>query len=70
MTFPPKKRPTHQLKVKEREGHGQTTIGVGWANKDGSISIRLSPCVVLSSRDEVFITLFPIDRENGDEDGR
>ena len=35
------KKPTHVLKVKEREGNGKTTIGVGWLNDDGSMSISL-----------------------------
>ena len=32
--------PTHLLKVKERNGNGKSTIGVGWLNKDGSPRIR------------------------------
>jgi hypothetical protein len=52
--------PTHKLRVKEREGKGTNSIGVGWLNKDGSMRIHLNPCVVLSWTDDVHITLFPI----------
>lgn len=53
------KWPTHILKVKERNGQRKCNVGVGWQNEDGSISIQLNPCVVLSSRDDVYISLFP-----------
>lgn len=53
------KRPTHILKVKERDGQHKCDVGVGWENEDGSISIQLNPCVALTSHDNVFITLFP-----------
>jgi hypothetical protein len=54
------KKPTHLLKVKERNGEGRTTIGAGWLNPDGSMSIQLNPCVSLTSHDDVVINLFPI----------
>ena len=54
-------KPTHLLKVKEREGEGKTTIGVGWMRTDGSMSVSLNPCVVLSWQDNVIINLFPIE---------
>jgi hypothetical protein len=57
------KKPTHVLKVKEREGNGKTTIGVGWLNDDGSMSISLHPCVILTWKDNVMINLFPVDGE-------
>lgn len=59
-------RPTHVLSVKEREGKGTCRVGVGWLNPDGSVSIQLNPCVVLSARDDVFISLFPVNEEEGD----
>jgi hypothetical protein len=55
----PGRKPTHVLKVKERNGPAKNTIGVGWLNDDGSMSVSLHPCVVLSWHDEVLITLFP-----------
>lgn len=57
----PGQKPTHLLKVKEREGEGKTTIGAGWMRQDGSVSIVLNPCVVLSWQDNVIIHLFPIE---------
>jgi hypothetical protein len=54
--------PTHVLKVKERPpGKNTCSIGVGFLNNDGSISIMLNPCVALTSHDNVYINLFPID---------
>jgi hypothetical protein len=63
----PKKLPTHVLSVKQKRGDRKTPrIGVGWLNADGSISISLNPCVVLTSKDDVFVTLFPIDYAAGE----
>lgn len=56
-------KPTHILSVKQRKGEGRGKIGVGWLNEDGSMSVSLNPCVVLSSNDDVIITLFPVDQE-------
>lgn len=55
-------RPTHKLSVKERNGKNSTTTGVGWLEPDGTITIKLGPCVVLTPKDDVHIKLFPVDR--------
>jgi hypothetical protein len=55
------KKPTHLVKVKERNGKGKATIGVGWLNEDGSMTLSLNPCVVLSWKDDVFINAFPVE---------
>lgn len=34
-------------------------VGAGWVEPDGSVSIKLNPCVVLSERDGLVIRLFP-----------
>ena len=59
---PRRKLPDYQLQVKERGGQGRTVVGAGWVNEAGHITIVLNPCVVLSKRDNVFLTLFPVDR--------
>jgi hypothetical protein len=51
------KKPTHSLSVKLNDGTSGT-IGAGWLNEDGSISIQLNPCVVLDRRDVQHLTLF------------
>jgi hypothetical protein len=38
-------------------------IGAGWANSDGSISIRLDYLVVLPPDPALVITLFPRDKK-------
>lgn len=55
------KKPTHLLKVKERDGNHKGTIGVGWLNNDGSISIALNPCTCIQWTDDVTINLFPVE---------
>jgi hypothetical protein len=58
------KPPTHFLKIKERPpGKAMTQAGRAWLNEDGSMSIQLNPCIVFSSHDDVFITLFPVGTE-------
>lgn len=53
-------KPTHRLRVLDKETNQKGTAGAGWLNKDGSISIVLDPCVVLSGdRKNIVITLFP-----------
>ena len=61
------KKPTHLLKVKQRDGDGKTTVGVGWLNEDGSMSLALNPCVVLSWTDNVMINAFPVELEKDEE---
>jgi len=53
------KRPTHTIKVKEKEGSAQGEVGRAWLNDDGSLSIQLNPGVVLSWNDGLLITAFP-----------
>ena len=58
------RRPAYRLSVKSRQPDGgYGVIGAGWAREDGSISIKLNPCVVLSHSDDVMIFLFPTDED-------
>ena len=60
------KSPTHVLKVKQRDGKASGRVGVGWLNEDGSMTLSLDPCVVLSWKDDVMINAFPVEfREKG-----
>lgn len=54
-------RPSHQLKVYDKENGYRTTVGAGWANPNGSITIKLNPAVTLLYKDclGLTITLFP-----------
>lgn len=54
--------PTHRLSVKERDGNGRCVVGAGWLDENGSISIRLNPCVAITSHDDVIIMLFPVEK--------
>lgn len=55
-------KPTHELKAKDVETGDYGKIGVGWMNEDGSVSIKLSPCVTVSydNLKGKVLTLFPI----------
>ena len=59
------RKPDYRIAVKTRTKsvgkQGQGVIGAAWKEDDGSISISLSPCVVLRFEDDVGIKLFPID---------
>lgn len=46
------RRPTHELRVKRRDSADQGVVGVAWQNDNGTFSIKLRPCVVISSNDD------------------
>lgn len=62
-------RPTHRLKVLDKVTGQRDRVGAGWLNKDGSITIRLNMCVVLSENDlmDRVLTLFPADGDFDDD---
>jgi len=58
--------PSHFLFVKKKgkDGGGfSTRIGAGWFNDWGGITIKLAPCVTLTDRDDIYITLYKRDDE-------
>lgn len=64
------RRPDYDLMVKDKLTGGSTKAGVAWVTgKDGSgISIRLNPCVVLSSGGlrDCYLTLWPNRKKHGE----
>jgi hypothetical protein len=56
-------KPTHRLKALNKLTNNRCEVGAGWLNANGSISVRLNPCIVLRYDPEIVITLFPVDRE-------
>lgn len=67
------KMPTHQLKLKSRDPDSpvQSTVGVGWLNSAGGISVKLNPGVSLSwlLNDDFMLTVWPLeDEEDEDEE--
>lgn len=58
------RKPDYRLSVKERGGENRGTVGAAWKNDDGSISIKLTPCVAITSRDDVTIVLFPVEERS------
>lgn len=56
-------KPTHRLKVMNKDSSRKGTAGAGWLNPDGSISITLDPCVVLKGNEaNIVIRLWPIEK--------
>lgn len=65
MTRPP------DLRLRVPRGEGEKTkwfdVGAAWANKDGSISIKINPCVVLT--DQTTLMLYPMEKKQKSPDG-
>ena len=58
------RRPDFVLKTKSKEpGGGQSQIGYGYKNADGSVGVYLDPFVVLTRDDRYYVRLFPLDYE-------
>lgn len=51
-------KPDYTLSVLQRDTEHKGVVGAAWKNADGSISIKLSPFVVLSEVDNLMIRLF------------
>ena len=58
-------KPTHTLRIMDKASSHKGSIGVGWENEDGSITISLSPCTMLTydGLKGKVLTLFPIKAE-------
>jgi len=69
------RQPTHNVKIFDpnREGDTGRFVGVGWAGKGGSISIKLD-CGIAVNTDTARLVIFPRDerqneeRQRGDDD--
>lgn len=55
------RKPEYRLKVKHKATNQTAQQGAGWVNPDGSITIKLDLCAILTSDPEILITLFPKD---------
>lgn len=57
--------PTHNLRILNKETDERATVGMGWENGDGSVTIKLNAMAVLSEADlrDFHIRLFPSDWE-------
>lgn len=55
------KKPTHNLTVKSKNGKGAfSVVGACWWDAEKqSMGIQLNPCVVLTAKDEVWISAYP-----------
>jgi hypothetical protein len=52
------RKPDYKLKVLNKTTNQSAEIGAGWLNPNGSVSIVLNLCTVLTSDNNVVITLF------------
>lgn len=55
------RKPDYQLAFLNKATENKGNVGVGWANEDGSIGIRLNTMVHLFQSPDTVLTLFPID---------
>lgn len=53
------RRPDFDLSVFNKVTEARGKLGVGWEDPDGSITVRLNPCVVISDHTDLVFKLFP-----------
>lgn len=54
------RKPDFRLKALDKDTDVKGSVGAGWLNDDGSISVVLNPWVVLNANKSLVLTLFPI----------
>lgn len=59
------RKPNYNVGALNKRTDEKNSVGVGWANDNGSISIRLDPFITLTSSPDLVITLFIKDKDNG-----
>lgn len=57
------RRPDYLVSALVKNGEHKGSVGAAWKEKDGQISIKLNPFVVLESMDGLAIRLFPNTRD-------
>lgn len=58
-TMSDKKKPDYRLGAMNKATDEKNNVGAAWLNKDGTISVVLSPFITLQSSKELVLTLFP-----------
>jgi hypothetical protein len=53
------RKPDYKLKVLNKANERRGEVGGGWLNEDGSITVKLNPCIVLQDDPDLVYTLFP-----------
>jgi len=58
--------PDYRLRVLDKANNKSATLGAGWLNKDGSITLNLNVCTTLSyeSMKDLSVNLFPVDTKD------
>lgn len=54
-------KPHYRLKYLNKRTNEKGEVGAAWLNEDNSISIVLSPLVVIPQSADTVLTLFPVD---------
>ena len=57
--------PTHRMSAYHKDSKARTEVGAAWLNADGSITIILNPCVILTRDPDILLKLFPVDQRSG-----
>lgn len=56
-------KPYYRLKVLQKSTQQTAHVGAGWLNEDGSITLRIDPCVNLVNNSDMVYTFFIIDEK-------
>ena len=65
------RRPDYKLKVWDKDTGARTEVGAAWRNADGTLSVTVYPCVILTdvnTQSPRQLKLWPVDREVGGSD--
>lgn len=54
-------RPQYRLKAYHKPTGNRGEVGAAWVNDDGSLTLKLNPCVVLTYDSNIVLTLFPVE---------
>lgn len=60
------RKPDYKLKVLNKKTGDRAEIGVGWQNEDGSVSVVLNICTIITRDPDEVLTLFPVNSYRGE----
>lgn len=63
------RKPDWRFRVLNKETDERGALGAGWSNPDGSITVKLDPCVVMAQEPNLLFTLFPEQKREPPEAG-
>lgn len=64
------RKPDYNISVLDKTSGGRGVVGAGWIQEDGSISIKINPCVLLDDDPKLVIRMFPCEEKPNRRNGR